>query len=234
MRARAAVLWQYASTMDAQAAPHPAATAISSPAERRKLGAALRRHVPRSAHGEWTPPPDRPDPVAILIRQGESRVQDLLPIRYERMRADPRSPSCAAPPRSWPPTSPPRPTSRHDGAGLRRLPSGQFRRLRLARGHAGLRRQRLRRDAAGAVRVGPQAARHQLRPRRPRRGTAAKACRHLARTAAPRLSRAHGRARRGSTAAGAPGARASTSPRPSPTSTTQAARARWSGALPRS
>ena len=89
MRARAAVVWQYASTMDAQAAPHPAATALGSPAERRKLGADLRRHVPRSAHGEWAPRPDRPDPVAILIRQGESRVQDLLPIRYGRMRPDP-------------------------------------------------------------------------------------------------------------------------------------------------
>src|SRR5271166_393078 len=75
--------------MDAQAAPHLAATAVTSPAERRKLGASLRRHVPRSALGEWTPRPDRPDPVAILIKQGERRVQELLPIRYARMRADP-------------------------------------------------------------------------------------------------------------------------------------------------
>jgi uncharacterized protein (DUF2252 family) len=49
----------------------------------------LRREVPRSAHGEWTPPADRADPVEILIEQGKSRIQELLPIRYGRMRADP-------------------------------------------------------------------------------------------------------------------------------------------------
>jgi uncharacterized protein (DUF2252 family) len=45
--------------------------------------------VPRSAQGEWAPPPDRADPVGILIEQGKSRIQELLPIRYGRMRADP-------------------------------------------------------------------------------------------------------------------------------------------------
>ncbi len=63
--------------------------ATSSPAERRKLGAALRRDVPRSAHAAWNPPPGRADPVDILIGQGKSRIQELLPIRYARMRADP-------------------------------------------------------------------------------------------------------------------------------------------------
>ena len=55
-------------------------------------------HVPRSAQGEWAPPADRADPVEILIEQGKSRIQELLPIRYGRMRADPL-PSCAVPPR---------------------------------------------------------------------------------------------------------------------------------------
>jgi hypothetical protein len=45
--------------------------------------------VPRSAQGDWTPPADRLDPIGILIEQGKSRIQELLLIRYGRMRADP-------------------------------------------------------------------------------------------------------------------------------------------------
>jgi len=45
--------------------------------------------VPRSAHSGWVPPADRRDPVEILIEQGKSRIQELLPIRYGRMRSDP-------------------------------------------------------------------------------------------------------------------------------------------------
>jgi uncharacterized protein (DUF2252 family) len=63
--------------------------ATRSPEERGQAGAALRRIVPRSAHGEWVPSADRADPVAILIEQGRSRIQELLPIRYGRMQADP-------------------------------------------------------------------------------------------------------------------------------------------------
>jgi uncharacterized protein (DUF2252 family) len=60
-----------------------------SPDDRRNAGAALRRAVPRSAQGEWALPADRADPVEILIEQGKSRIKELLPIRYGRMRADP-------------------------------------------------------------------------------------------------------------------------------------------------
>jgi uncharacterized protein (DUF2252 family) len=63
--------------------------ATRSPNERRRAGAALRREVPRSAQAEWSPPADRADPVEILIEQGKDRIQELLPIRYGRMRADP-------------------------------------------------------------------------------------------------------------------------------------------------
>ena len=58
---------------------------------RQRRGAALdlRRQLPRSALAEWTPQADRTDPVAILIDQGKSRIQDLLPVRYFRMQADP-------------------------------------------------------------------------------------------------------------------------------------------------
>jgi uncharacterized protein (DUF2252 family) len=47
--------------------------------------------VPRSAHAEWaaSASADRRDPIAILIEQGKSRIQELLPIRYGRMRTDP-------------------------------------------------------------------------------------------------------------------------------------------------
>jgi uncharacterized protein (DUF2252 family) len=75
--------------MDMRLAPGQASMATSGPAERRKLGAALRRDAPRSVQGDWAPPADRADPVAILVKQGESRMQELLPIRYGRMRADP-------------------------------------------------------------------------------------------------------------------------------------------------
>ena len=57
--------------------------------ERRNAGIAVRRRTPRSALGEWKPAADRPDPVAILIAQGQSRIQELLPVRYARMKTDP-------------------------------------------------------------------------------------------------------------------------------------------------
>ncbi len=63
--------------------------ATLSPDDRRRAGAALRREWPRSAQGEWSPPADRADPVGILIEQGKNRIQELLPIRYGRMGADP-------------------------------------------------------------------------------------------------------------------------------------------------
>jgi uncharacterized protein (DUF2252 family) len=47
----------------------------------------VRRLLPRGVHGQWAPPPDRADPVAILQAQGRSRIAELLPTRYARMRA---------------------------------------------------------------------------------------------------------------------------------------------------
>jgi uncharacterized protein (DUF2252 family) len=54
----------------------------------RGLGAEWRNRVPLGAHAEWRPPADRPDPVEILIEQGKSRIPELLPVRYARMKAD--------------------------------------------------------------------------------------------------------------------------------------------------
>ena len=55
--------------------------------ERRAEGKALRKQVPRSSHVDWQPSADRPNPVELLRSQGETRVQALLPLRYERMSA---------------------------------------------------------------------------------------------------------------------------------------------------
>ena len=60
-----------------------------TPSDSFQAGAALRQKLPRSAHAEWSPAPNRRDPVSTLIAQGESRIQDLLPVRYARMRTDP-------------------------------------------------------------------------------------------------------------------------------------------------
>ena len=57
--------------------------------ESTERGRAARVEVPRSAHGDFTPAPDRPDPVAVLQAQAATRVQELIPIRYGRMLVSP-------------------------------------------------------------------------------------------------------------------------------------------------
>jgi uncharacterized protein (DUF2252 family) len=65
------------------------ALASASPAERAAAGKDARESAPRTAHGEWAPAPDRPDPVELLERQAASRVGRLVPLRYARMLASP-------------------------------------------------------------------------------------------------------------------------------------------------
>jgi len=36
--------------------------------ERIALGKSLRKQVPHSNHGKWSPAPDRPDPLSLLSR----------------------------------------------------------------------------------------------------------------------------------------------------------------------
>ncbi|MFG3584837.1 DUF2252 domain-containing protein [Streptomyces sp. NPDC047990] len=67
----------------------PATGATAAPAARAAHGRAARKRAPRSSHGVWIPGVDRPDPVAILERQGRDRLPELLPIRYGRMTASP-------------------------------------------------------------------------------------------------------------------------------------------------
>jgi uncharacterized protein (DUF2252 family) len=68
--------------------PVPAHATLQS-GESAERGRAARRTNPRSAHGDWAPAPDRPDPIAVLTTQAASRVQELVPIRYGRMLASP-------------------------------------------------------------------------------------------------------------------------------------------------
>ena len=57
--------------------------------ERRAAGKALRDATPRAAHGGWKPPKDRRDPIALLQESNESRIPELIPIRFGRMSQSP-------------------------------------------------------------------------------------------------------------------------------------------------
>ena len=92
--------------------------------------------------------PGRPRSAAHARGQDETRVHELVPIRYGGCSSRP-SRSTAARPRSWRPTSP-RPELGHAGPGLRRRAHLELRRLRGSGPQADLRPQRLRRDAARA------------------------------------------------------------------------------------
>jgi uncharacterized protein (DUF2252 family) len=71
----------------------------SAPAPRLRRREALEHRVargrrsrittPRSVHAGWEPAPGRPDPIALLQEQAESRVPELVPIRHGRMLVGP-------------------------------------------------------------------------------------------------------------------------------------------------
>jgi len=60
-----------------------------SVAERVARGKAARAEVPRARHGEFNPAPDRADPIELLETQAQTRVPELVPIRYGRMLVSP-------------------------------------------------------------------------------------------------------------------------------------------------
>ena len=62
---------------------HPTADA------RAARGKAARAAQPHDSHAAWEAPADRADPVAILEAQAASRVPELIPIRYGRMKLSP-------------------------------------------------------------------------------------------------------------------------------------------------
>src|SRR5262245_28099816 len=58
-------------------------------AERMAAGKTLRQEVPRASHAIYGRASGRPDPIEILERQNATRVQKLVPVRYNRMLASP-------------------------------------------------------------------------------------------------------------------------------------------------
>ena len=60
-----------------------------TPAERAARGKAARGELPRSAHAAWEPAPMRRDPVDLLEEQAQTRLPELVPIRYGRMLVSP-------------------------------------------------------------------------------------------------------------------------------------------------
>ena len=62
---------------------------LAEPIHTTDEGRAARAHVPRSSHAEWEPAPHRPDPIDLLEEQAETRVPELVPLRYGRMSASP-------------------------------------------------------------------------------------------------------------------------------------------------
>ena len=152
--------------------------------ERAARGKAARTEVPRATHAQIEFPAGR-DPVALLEEQAASRVPELVPIRYGRMLASPFAfyrggALIMASDLARTPTS-----------GLRAQLCGdahllELWRLRLARADVGVRHERLRRDVAGAMGVGREAAGGELRDRRTRvwllrQGAAGGRARHRAR-----------------------------------------------------
>ncbi len=57
--------------------------------ERIALGRGLRKTVKRSELGVWKPPADRIDPLELIRRSHEGRLDRLIPIRVDRMLASP-------------------------------------------------------------------------------------------------------------------------------------------------
>ena len=49
----------------------------------------MRDKAPRSSHAEWAPDRERPDPISLLEQANETRLENLVPIRYGRMSMSP-------------------------------------------------------------------------------------------------------------------------------------------------
>ena len=63
--------------------PHP------SRDERQRRGKLARATTPRQDLARWEAPADRSDPIALLMGQETSRVQELVPVRHARMATSP-------------------------------------------------------------------------------------------------------------------------------------------------
>ena len=56
---------------------------------RRERGQIMHEAIPHRAHAAWKPDGDRPDPVDIIIKSHEGRLEELAPLRYGRMMISP-------------------------------------------------------------------------------------------------------------------------------------------------
>jgi uncharacterized protein (DUF2252 family) len=57
--------------------------------ERIAAGRAMRDRVPRGSHASWNPSAGRRDPIEVLEESNQSRIPELVPIRYGRMLKSP-------------------------------------------------------------------------------------------------------------------------------------------------
>ena len=160
------------SALKVEAPPRPLARAHldtstdhPTPAERAALGAQARAEVPREVARGVQSPPDRPDPIDPARGAGRARVPELVPIRYGRMMVSPfTSIRGAALPMATDLATTPVSGLTVQACGDAHL--SNFGVFGSAERQPGLRRQRLRRDAAGPVGVGRQAAGRQPGGRR--------------------------------------------------------------------
>ena len=74
--------------VEAPAGPSWTARPWVDPATRAEKGKAARQRVPRASHAAFEPAPDR-DPIAILEAQEQDRLQELVPLRHDRMAESP-------------------------------------------------------------------------------------------------------------------------------------------------
>lgn len=68
---------------------HIPQTHVQKVDERVAVGKAMRENCSRNQQGEWQPPENRPDPISLLIENSQGRREELIPIRYGRMMANP-------------------------------------------------------------------------------------------------------------------------------------------------
>ena len=113
---------------------------FESPEQRRVKGKALREAVSRESHSGWKAPKKRHNPIKQLIESNKGRIPALIPIRLagcsshrsrlseDRLDHGQRSVDHAQ--------------LGNQGAGLRRCPLEQLRRLCFTRGSGGVRYQR--------------------------------------------------------------------------------------------
>jgi uncharacterized protein (DUF2252 family) len=62
---------------------------LTTRAERKAAGKAMRQQVPLASHSQWHAAPDRPEPLEVLQAQDQGRLKHLLPIKYGRMLESP-------------------------------------------------------------------------------------------------------------------------------------------------